>query len=129
VVVTTDFKRLFLRGLKWDAEEAPVATLAATLKTAARAQLTTAGNGTVLTGTSGNGHSVTFSLPMGGRGLIPQDVAELCEEMLQRYDAAVAALVAAGTAEPTDDQIFTEMLALLEPVYDAHPDFSQLRCA
>jgi hypothetical protein len=129
VVVTTDFKRLFLRGLKWDAEDASVATLAATLKTAARAQLTTAGTGTILTGTSGNGHSVTFSLPMGGRGLTPQDMAELCEDMLTRYDAAETAVIAAGTAEPTDDQIFTEMMAMLEPATESYPDFTQLRCA
>jgi L-asparagine transporter-like permease len=99
VVVTTDFKRLFLRGLKWDAEDASESpTLADTLKTAARAQLTTAGTGTILTGTSGNGHAVTFSLPMGGRGMTPQDMAELCEDMLTRYDAAEAAVIAAGTA-------------------------------
>jgi hypothetical protein len=122
VVVTTEFKRLFLRGLKWDAEEQTI-TLAAALKTAARAQLVQTNQGLSLIATSGNGHSTTFSLPVAGRDASPQDIAGMIEDLLTRYGAAEAAL--GGT--PSDDQIFTEMMALLVPITESYSDFTLLR--
>lgn len=122
MVVTTEFKRLFLRGLKWDAEEQTI-TLTAALKAAARAQLLQTNQGLSLVATSGNGHSTTFALPVSGRDASPQDIAGMLEDLLTRYDAAVEAL--GGT--PSDDQIFTEMMAMLEAVTEVYSDFTHLR--
>ena len=128
-MVTTDYKRLFLRGLKWDAEDASI-TLAAALKAAARAQLTPTKTGAILTATAGNNHSVTFTLPGAGQGATPAQIAALCEELLRLYDAATAALVASGVPSPTDAQLLTEMLHRLETVVRMGPsDFTGLRCA
>lgn len=121
-----NFKRLFLRGLKWDAEEQSI-SLHDALKSAARAQLTETRNGLILIGTAGNGHTVNFSLPGNGGGLTPFDIADLLEDLLRRHEEASTNLVAAGTADPTDDQIFTEMLTLLVPVRAVTHDFGCLR--
>lgn len=125
-MVATDFKRLFLRGISWDATDASI-TLTAALKAAARAQLTATATGATLIGTAGNGHSVTFQLPSSGQGASPQDITELCEELITRYDAAVVALVASGVASPSDDQILTEMLALMTAATEVYSDFTQMR--
>lgn len=129
---TTDFKRLFVQGLKWDAEdqsteESPV-TFYAALKAASRARLTDNKTGRVLIGSAGNGRTVTFALPMNGQGLTPTDIAELCGEMLRRYDEAKADLVAAGTADPTDDEIYAELLAKLVPITESTIDMQGMRC-
>lgn len=124
MVVTTEFKRLFLRGLKWDATDAsPTITLAAALKAAAQAQLVQTSTGLALIATSGNGHSTTFSLPVSGRGAVPQEIAEMIEDLLTRYDAAVATL--GGT--PSDDAIFTEMMAMLQAVTEVSNDYRNMR--
>lgn len=122
MAVSTEFKRLFLRGIKWDADEAAL-TLFAGLKAAARARLTNTKTGKVLIGSTGNGHSVEYALPMAGRDVTPRDAAELCEEMLSLFDTAKTNL--GGT--PTDDQVFAEMLGLLAPVTETYADFTLLR--
>lgn len=128
---TTDFKRLFVQGLKWDSEDLTASgtptTFFQALKAAARARLVMTKDGRVLTGSSGNGRTVTFTLPMGGRDLTPTNIAELCGEILQRYDEAKASLIAAGTAQPTDDQVYAELLAMLQPITESTPDFSEIR--
>jgi hypothetical protein len=127
-VVSTDYKRLFLQGLKWDAEDAGI-TLAEALKVAARAKLTSVDGGLVLIGVAGNGMSQTFTLPANGANLNPVSAAELCAEMLRRYDEAVADLAGQTPAveSPTDAQIFATMKTLLKAVRSYRSDFSQLR--
>lgn len=124
MVISTDYKRLFLRGLKWDSGENGQ-TLLANLKTAARARLTATSAGNFLIGSLANGHSAQYALPMNGRGLSQQDLSELCEQTLILYDSAKLNL--GGT--PTDDQIFAEMLGLLAPVKSSTNDYTQLRTA
>ena len=123
MAVSTDFKRLFLRGIKWDADEAGL-TLFAGLKAAARAHLKDTKAGKVLIASTGNGHHVEYALPMSGRDVTPRDATELCEEMLSLYDTAKVNL--GGT--PTDDQVFTEMLGLLSVVDGEFADYTLLRC-
>jgi hypothetical protein len=130
-VVSTDYKRLFLRGIKWDAEDArPALRLEAALKAAARAQLTPTKGGVVLTGTAGNNHSVTFSLPAAGQGASPHQIAILCEELIKLYEDSKAALIASGVETPSDDQLLTEILDRLQPIKSLGPtSFLGLRCA
>lgn len=121
-VVATAYKRLTLRGLKWDAEAAS-STLTAVLKSAAQARLTETAKGKVLIATAANGHTTTFALPQNGASLTPQCAAEMISDLLDRYDKAVATL--GGT--PTDAQIFAEMMAMIEPVRETLEDFSLIR--
>lgn len=127
-LVTKPYKLLFLSGLKWDAEDATLA-LFATLKAAARAQLTEVKGGKVLTSTASNGFAGTFSLPLNGQGITPLAAAELCGELLSTYSSAKAALIARGTAAPTDEEIYDEMVLLIEQgsATESYNDFSCIR--
>jgi hypothetical protein len=128
--VSTEYKRLFLRGLKWSAEEEGISLYAA-LKAAARGRLSQTANGKVILATTGNGQSVTFSIPNEHSAFTPQAAAELCEELLTRFEAAVTATgtsAAASLDGSNDAALLTEMLALLEPITEVHSDFSELRC-
>lgn len=102
------YKRLFLRGLKWDSETDGT-TLAATLKTAAQGKIEITERGMFLVGASANGTSSSFQLPQGS--ITPESVSLLVSELLDNYDTALAALIAAGDPTPTDDEIYTEMLS------------------
>lgn len=124
----TDYKQLFLRSLKWDAEESG-ASLFSTLKTAARAKLTNVSGGKVLVGVSANGKTATYALPQSGIAIDASDLAVLMGELINRYEETVTLLVARGVATPTDAQILTEMLALLQPVREVRNDYSSLRYA
>lgn len=88
--VTTDFAQLFLRGLYWDSEDSEGTSLMDALKAAARAKLEDTTDGRILTGTSGNGHNVSFMLPGSGRGATPQDIAELVNKLIRFYESAPA---------------------------------------
>jgi hypothetical protein len=122
VAVSTEFKRLFLRGVKWDTDEAGT-TLFAGLKALARARLKETKAGKVLILSLANGHRVDYALPMNGRDITPRQVTELCEEVLGLFDTARTNL----GGSPTDDQIFTEMLALCAPVTEQYADYTFLR--
>lgn len=125
MATSTNYKRLFLRGLKWDAEDSGQSLLEV-LKTASRARLTSTQTGAVLRSTAGNGKTVEFSLPANGQGLSPQDAAELCEEIFGLYEAAAAGLSVAATAA-NESVIFPEMLALLTSAHEVHADYAELR--
>ena len=120
--LSADWKRLFLRGLKWDAEDAE-SSLLDVLKTVARSRLEATSQGRVLTSTSGNGRTHTFTLPANGQGASQTDVVEVVEVMFRLYAEARENL--GGT--PTDDETFAEMLLLLEPVTETRNDFASLR--
>lgn len=55
------------------------------------------------------------------------EAAELLNELLRLYALAVSNLSAAGTTNPTDDQIFGEGYGLLDPILETYCDFSLLR--
>lgn len=119
----TDYKRLFLRNLKWDSEDNG-AELLDTLKTASRARLSETKTGKVLVGTAVNGKTASYQIPPGS--ITPENITLLCAEMLDRYDEAKGFLIARGTTSPTSTEIYDEMLLLLQPVYETTADFSLL---
>jgi hypothetical protein len=120
--VSTEYKRAFLRELKWTAEDGGL-SLHDAIKAALRGRVQATSNGQAIVSTSANGQNVQFSLPSSGSvtgmRLNPQDIAELCEELMTRYEAA-----ATETESSDDAVILTEMLALLEPVTEMEADFS-----
>lgn len=119
--VTTELRKLFLRGFKWDSEEQGL-SLYDVLKAAARAQSKETQSGKILTGTAANGGSFTFTLPAQANGLSPYAVTETLSNLLDVYDAAVAYLISTGIPTPTDAQIFTEMMANLIPIKETFFD-------
>jgi hypothetical protein len=120
--ISAAYKRLFLRGVKWDAETG-VTTMAAVLKSLAQAsfEATKGGELKILTGASVG--TVQYTLPANGAGLTPQTAAELISEMLDRHDAAVSEL---GAGSHSDDAIFAEMMANLNRVTRTRPTFVNL---
>lgn len=125
---STDYKRLFLRGAKWDSETASI-SLFAQLKLIAQAKLTDTASGMVLTGTATNGHSVTLQLPENGRGFTPQILTELSGEMIDRWEAAVAYLQLETDYESSenDTAIFARMMDLLKAAKQVQMDVTMLR--
>lgn len=121
--VSTDLKRLFIRQLLWTAEESG-GTLIDALKDLAKAALRKTKNGKILVSTSGNGHVSNWEV---SQDFTPTDAAELASELLDRYDEAKAALIAAGTASPTDAQINAEMLDNCTRVDEIGADYWHLR--
>lgn len=57
---------------------------------------------------SGNGHSVSY-----GGEFTTAEAFELAGEMEELHNTAKARLIAAGTAAPTDSQIYDEMVFLI----------------
>ena len=64
-------------------------------------------NGTI-SAVSGNGHSVSY-----GGEFTTGEVFELASEMEDLHNTAKARLIAAGTAAPSDEQIYNEMVFLI----------------
>jgi hypothetical protein len=126
VAASTAYKRLFLRGIKWDAGSNAGALLAA-LTTAARGSIQQTRQGRAIIGTSAAGRSVSFLLPSSGQGVTQTDIAELISELLDLYESSNTALVSAGIATPTTDQIYTEMLSRLVAVTEFTTDYSGMR--
>lgn len=122
--VSTEYKQAFLEVIA-DSATASSATLLATLKAARSGRLTDTQTGKVIVGVAGNGKSITIATPTSGSEFTPVRAAELCQELINRYRAALAYL--GGT--PTDAEILTEMLAMLQIVDEASTDFSSMRCS
>ena len=123
MVITTDYKRAWLGKLY---RATNVATLLGRLEAESDARITATQSGGTITGTSANGHSVSFAGPDSG-GTSFGEMAAFCAEMIRRHDEAKAALIAAGTASPTDAQIYAEMLAQLIACDSFTSDYSALR--
>jgi hypothetical protein len=125
VAVPILYQRVVLRSLMWDAEEQST-TLAAVLKSAARARVRDTQSGKVLIGTAANGKSATYQLPPSAEGMSPADIACMLGDLLDRYDEALRFLVARGVSDANSTQIFDEMYALLIPAHEHSHDFSGL---
>jgi hypothetical protein len=113
--VSASYRKLFLRGILWDAAEAGI-PLGQALQIACQSQLSETKSGKFLTGTSRSGHSVAFSLPMGGRGYSPEDITELCGELYDCFETAVGVLTweLDGTEvldKDNNQAIYTQMVA------------------
>ena len=118
--VAYDLKRLFLRGIKWDADGANI-SLREALEKVAKAHIEDLHAGRVIASTGLGGASVTFTFPS---AINPADITALCSEMLDRYDEALAVLPTDPAS--TDDQIFAEMLAGIRRITTIRPDFRTL---
>ena len=133
VKVPTDFKRLYLRSVYWEAQRLGISLLES-LQIAAQARYTETASGKFLTGTSANGKSASFSLGSGSAS--PDQIAGLSSEMLDRYDEAVRFVTERGQdasdpipgvppapAEQPSVNLFNEMMALLQPHSTAQSSF------
>ena len=78
--------------------------------------------GSVVSATSANLHSVSFSAP-GEIGFSAVDLLRFWQDMVDLYDERAAAL--GGT--PTDAQVYAEMRYVLQPVSVVRNDYSNLR--
>lgn len=86
----------------------------------------TVSGGQVVSATSANAHSVSFSEP-GKGGAAPQSWAEMWSGLMDLYDQIVAALPA--DPAPTDADILAEMLYQLQPAKTATNSYLGLRYA
>lgn len=118
-MITTPQKRLLLRKIY-----AGGGVLLTNLQTYAFARAAAISAG-VLQSVSANGHSQSMSV--GDQTTTLVDLAEGAEALLTCYDDSRAALVAAGTASPTDAAIYTEMLFRLQPITQRTSDFTYMR--
>lgn len=127
----TEFKRAQLRYLAFRGKTESKMGLRTAIETALREAAEATRHGRYLNSTSGNGHEVSFIMPQLLPMATPMDLVELFEELITRFDAAVTALAGHTPAvtDPSDQQILTEILALLEPVRRVTCDFSGLRAA
>jgi hypothetical protein len=115
-----------LQGIQWDSQEAGV-PLCDGLKSACRARLKQTSTGDVLIGTLSNGKSAQFAIPEPGRGCSPQEIAEEISRLYDLHAVAKAALIAGGTADPSDELIAAEMKFRLQPVRSFRQDHSRSR--
>lgn len=97
------------------------------LKTACRAHLKRTATGDFLIGTLSNGKSAQFEIPASGRGCSPQEIAEEISRLHDLHAVAKAALIAGGTADPSDELISAEMKFRLQPIRTFRQDHSRSR--
>jgi hypothetical protein len=114
-------QRIFLRSLYKDAVGQSI-SLGEALEAALTARFEDIKEGSVLVGTSGNGQSVTFSIPSRQSGLSPHETARLLEQQLTLFETTKSNL--AGT--PTDEEIRDAMLAQLVPIRSLSTDFTNI---
>jgi hypothetical protein len=117
----TDYKRLLIKGIAYDAEEETI-TLQAALKAAVRGKYDDTGGGYSIIGSAGNGQSVTFQLPQSK--FQPHEIAIAVSQLDDLYTDAVTELATDDIASPNDSQILARMLALLFPRNEASVDYS-----
>ena len=124
--LSTEFKRLLARGIRWDAADNGL-TFEQALKAACRARLSENQDGRILIGTAGNGASVTFALPQSDANLSPEAIVSAASGLYDSYTTCRADIIAAGTTSPSDDLILSEMLARLVIRRQSRDDFSLVR--
>jgi len=122
VVIAAQFKRLFLRCIERDARRNGL-KLADAIWLLAEAKFTETKSGKVLTSTSGNGHSVTFTIPSSGQGYPPHVMTEFFGWLIDLHEE-----IRAGLTDPTDNDVVEAMLAedRMRACKGARSDFSYL---
>ena len=124
MAVTAAFRRTWLVE-QAETASAQESSLRARLVAERNAAKSSVASGQVLSSSSRDGISVAFSDP--GRAWPSfQDLYELAGSLIALFDAVKAALIAEGTASPTDDEILARMLATpaMQP-YPRRMDFSR----
>jgi hypothetical protein len=122
VLVSTAYKKLFLRCVKIDAAQRGK-SIADVLTEYAIAQVKQTKYGITLVSSNTNGQ-LTNLLPHAGEGLTPVGYAEMISDLLDRYDEGKQALIDGGTASPTEQQIYDQVMAFLVPITEVRTDFS-----
>jgi hypothetical protein len=120
---STEFKRLLLKGLRWDAQKAGI-RLREALKAACQARLEETKTGLALIGTSGNGASMTFALPQLASAIGQEAIIFAVSQLDDLLTDSEADLITAGNAAPNDDAILAEMLFRLKPRRAMREDYS-----
>lgn len=123
-VLTADFKYAWL-GSQYRAAVAASQTLLARLQAQADSSIIALSASGSIKATGGNGKTVEFFGPESGQS--PNELGELCGEMLRLYDSAAEALVNSGIASPADAQIYAEMKGRLVPIRSTTSDFTRMR--
>jgi hypothetical protein len=123
----TEFRRLLLRGLFWDAQDQGV-RLEAALKSAVRGVYTQNGSGQAIIRAQGNGALIEFALPQMASSFTPEAISIAVEGLYSLLDSANTELSTDGNSAPTDAQVFARMLSLLQPsrAHSRGVDFSHL---
>lgn len=123
-MVSTDYKRIFLRVLWEQATGEDAQALLDALLVSATARINATSTGVTLIATSGNNKTVQFEMPAAGRGCSPQDIAILLSQLIDLAELSRSYLNTNLGSDPNGDQLVTEMLARLEPVRETHSDLS-----
>jgi len=76
---------------------------------------------------SKNSTSQTYAFG-GGTSMTTAEVARAWRDLLNCHDGAQSALIASGIATPSDTQIYTEMMARIEPSFASSLNLENLRC-
>jgi len=102
-----------------------------TLREGLRAREESAGNnlvGGAKSSVSGAGTSVGFT--SGNGTFTAKDEADMWSALVELFDSTQAALIAAGTANPTDAQILAGMFSSIPtgPITESYNDHSGIRC-
>ena len=104
-MVAVRYKRIFLRAIFWKSSELKISFFDA-LKDCAKSAIETSGQDLILTSTSSNGASVSYSL-VGEASVIPARLrAELLEEFISLYE-----LIHSKFGTLSDAQVFEMMLS------------------
>lgn len=119
-MLTADFKYAWL-GTQYRAAGAASQTLLARLQAQSDSAVTALSASGSIKATAGNGKTVEFFGPESGQS--PNELGELCGEMLRLYEVCVQAL----GGSPTDAQIYAEMSDRLRPIRSMRSDFTYMR--
>lgn len=126
--IPAEIKRGLLQFLADQAQDSGI-TLLAALKAYSKARFEEIQSGRFVVSTSGNGSSVSFYTAPVGMPLQPDQFAAVAQEFREVFTTALATLQTAGTANPTDAQLLSTMLAddRLQTVTEARLDVTLMR--
>lgn len=123
MAASTALKRVFVRQLQASATAGSI-SFSAALDAVEASAFSAAKGARLATAVAANGQSHQFSVPDGVTSLGDIGIAELCNELRDRFANASAYLVESGVETPTDSQVTTQMLADLVPPLNVPTDFS-----
>jgi len=109
----------------WDASQAAGTTLRESLRAAEKTVRGLLQNGSIQS-VSKNSASQSYAFGSSAT-LTTADVARAWRDLINCHDGAKAAIVAAGTANPSDSSIRDEMLIRLEPAFATGLNMANLR--
>ena len=117
-----DYRRALLRTLYDECSDTGL-TLTQAISALRKARVQSTHSGAIIRTTATNGHSIELETAQ----CTPADIAAIASQFEDIYTNARAALIAAGTASPTDEEIKDKMLLhrTLVPLGSHTRDFSR----